>query len=325
MAESVPVPVPVPSRRGQLSYLPESPDYSSASPSGPFRARRSRLGRVEIARVPDHIPSRPNLTPKRVRITSKLAGSRDHAKRFFRSVVATHSSASPSSASASASTTTSSFSSSSASTLPSAASGTRRSSLASTSTTSLRNPSSASEGGQSTSGTGAMRTGARPSISGPISGLVSRPALAETVRTVPDRPNVSSTSTALASAAAEEKPLASGNGISVGIALAEPMLFLQGFEQQDRASGSTAMLRGSLRLKIAKSAKIKAVTLKFKGKAMTKWPEGIPPRKVEFEEIDTIMSHTWPFFNAQFPTAEGGSCADHVELANGPSPTSSTH
>lgn len=29
------------------------------------------------------------------------------------------------------------------------------------------------------------------------------------------------------------------------------------------------------------------------------------------------MSHTWPFFNAQFPTAEGGSCADHVRLANG--------
>ncbi|TKA72518.1 hypothetical protein B0A49_02468 [Cryomyces minteri] len=318
MAESV----PVPSRRGQLSYLPESPDYSSASPSGPFRARRSRLGRIEIARVPDHIPSRPNPNPKRARITSKLAGSRDHAKRFFRSVVATHSSASPSSAS---STTTTSSSSSSASTLSSTASGTRRSSLASTSTTSLRNPSSASEGGQSTSGTGAMRTGARPSISGPISGLVSRPALAETVRTAPGRSNVSSTSTALASAAAEEKPLASGNGISVGIALAEPMLFLQGFEQQDRASGSTAMLRGSLRLKIAKSAKIKAVTLKFKGKAMTKWPEGIPPRKVEFEEIDTIMSHTWPFFNAQFPTAEGGSCADHVELANGPSPTSSTH
>lgn len=26
------------------------------------------------------------------------------------------------------------------------------------------------------------------------------------------------------------------------------------------------------------------------------------------------MSHTWPFFNAQFPTAEGSTCADHVEL-----------
>jgi len=29
------------------------------------------------------------------------------------------------------------------------------------------------------------------------------------------------------------------------------------------------------------------------------------------------MSHTWPFFNAQFPTAEGGSCADQMRLANG--------
>lgn len=28
------------------------------------------------------------------------------------------------------------------------------------------------------------------------------------------------------------------------------------------------------------------------------------------------MSHTWTFFNAQFATAEGGSCADHVRLAS---------
>jgi len=30
------------------------------------------------------------------------------------------------------------------------------------------------------------------------------------------------------------------------------------------------------------------------------------------------MSHTWPFFNAQFPTAEAGPCADHVEMFKGP-------
>ena len=29
------------------------------------------------------------------------------------------------------------------------------------------------------------------------------------------------------------------------------------------------------------------------------------------------MSHTWPFFNAQFPTAEAGTCADHVEIYRG--------
>jgi len=45
---------------------------------------------------------------------------------------------------------------------------------------------------------------------------------------------------------------------------------------------------------------------------------GIPPRKIDFEETDTIMSHTWPFFNAQFPTAEAGTCADNVELFKTP-------
>jgi hypothetical protein len=73
----------------------------------------------------------------------------------------------------------------------------------------------------------------------------------------------------------DEKPVASGNGLSVSIALAEPSLFLQGFDQGDLAANrSTAMLRGSLVLKITKLTKIKSVSLKFKGTATTKWPEG---------------------------------------------------
>lgn len=74
------------------------------------------------------------------------------------------------------------------------------------------------------------------------------------------------------------------------------------------------MLRGALVLKISKPTKLKAITLKFRGKALTKWPEGIPPKKVEFEELDILMSHTWPFFNSQFPTAETGTGADRVDL-----------
>lgn len=107
-----------------------------------------------------------------------------------------------------------------------------------------------------------------------------RPALIETVRTssgrsVDSRKSMVSTTQRIP----DEKPLATGNGINVGISLAEPVLFLQGFEQAEHADRSTAMLRGSLHLKVTKSAKIKAVTLKFKGKALTKWPEGmrIPP------------------------------------------------
>jgi hypothetical protein len=73
----------------------------------------------------------------------------------------------------------------------------------------------------------------------------------------------------------DEKPVASGNGIGVSISLAEPTLFVQGFDHSDlAATRSTAMLRGLLHIKIAKAAKIKTISLKFNGTAVTKWPEG---------------------------------------------------
>jgi hypothetical protein len=71
-----------------------------------------------------------------------------------------------------------------------------------------------------------------------------------------------------------EKPVASGNGVSVSLALAEPMLFLQGFEQNDISSSKTTMLRGSLVLRVSKPAKIKSINLRFRGRAVTEWPEG---------------------------------------------------
>jgi hypothetical protein len=172
-----------------------------------------------------------------------------------------------------------------------------------------------------------MRSNIRHSIAGPI-----RPRLSSDIRdgSTPSLQSLSSRNPSTVSPRADstlaentvvpnldldgEKPIASGNGVSVGIHLAEPVLFLQGFESHDQSPGNTAMLRGGLHLRVTKGAKIKGVTLKFKGTAVTKWPEGIPPRKVEFEERDTIMSHTWPFFNAQFESAEKGTNADHVQL-----------
>ncbi|KAI9790811.1 MAG: hypothetical protein M1816_004769 [Peltula sp. TS41687] len=116
----------------------------------------------------------------------------------------------------------------------------------------------------------------------------------------------------------EEKPVAAGYGILVYVKLAEPMLFLQGFDHQDATSRRTVMLRGSLVVRVTKTAKIKAITLNFKGKARTEWPEGIPPRQCEYFEEEIINRHTWPFFNAQFPAAERGYSADYVRLAQGP-------
>ena len=73
----------------------------------------------------------------------------------------------------------------------------------------------------------------------------------------------------------DEKPVATGQGINVGISLAEPLLFVQGFESSRNYPGNTAMLRGALYLRVTKPTKLKTVTLKFRGRATTKWPEGM--------------------------------------------------
>jgi hypothetical protein len=117
--------------------------------------------------------------------------------------------------------------------------------------------------------TGDMRSSPRNSVAmgGP------RPALIETHRSS-GRQSAKNIVNSVVKSVPEEKPLASGNGINVNIQLTEPVLFLQGFEQSEHSDRSTAMLRGSLHLKVTKPAKLKAITLKFRGKATTKWPEG---------------------------------------------------
>lgn len=128
------------------------------------------------------------------------------------------------------------------------------------------------------------------------------------------------------------------------IQLAEPMLFLQGFDQNDHSSRAPAMLRGNLLLRISKPTKIKVIKLTFRGRARTEWPEGIltfrsslerlvtealnispgiPPKKSEYFEEKEIMNRTWAFFNAQFETAELGHGADSYRLYKTASDSSS--
>lgn len=120
------------------------------------------------------------------------------------------------------------------------------------------------------------RGSARPSsiVGGPISGMVHRPSLVEDVRTASQISLASTNNTGGIPELGEERPIASGNGVSLSIALAEPVLFLQGFDQSELGNQTTTMLRGSFHLRVSKSAKIKTVTLAFRGRAETEWPEG---------------------------------------------------
>ena len=75
----------------------------------------------------------------------------------------------------------------------------------------------------------------------------------------------------------ETKSLMSGNGISCYFELAEPVVYLTGFDKDNRGivpQNTSAILRGKLILDVQKSVKIKAVTVRFYGKSRTDWPEG---------------------------------------------------
>lgn len=100
----------------------------------------------------------------------------------------------------------------------------------------------------------------------------------------------------------QAKPVASGSGLSCTILLAEPNVFLTGFDHdghtRHESHNSTALLRGKLQLNVSKNTKVKSVTLKLLGKARTEWPEGIPPLKVDMHEEESLRTQALTFFHA---------------------------
>lgn len=96
-----------------------------------------------------------------------------------------------------------------------------------------------------------------------------------------------------------DKPLVSLSSIEVYIIPTELNLFVQGFATQEYAERPPTLLRGCLFIRILKPTKLKSISLTFKGQERTDWPEGIPPKKNTFVEINDVVSHTWPFFQQE--------------------------
>ncbi|KAI5920458.1 hypothetical protein F4810DRAFT_413681 [Camillea tinctor] len=111
------------------------------------------------------------------------------------------------------------------------------------------------------------------------------------------------------------KPVATGSGVSCSIILAEPNVFLTGFEHdghpRHEVANSTALLRGKLQINVTKNVKLKSVTLKLHGRARTEWPEGIPPLKVDQYEETSLRTQVLTFFHAMheaWETEYGNQC-----------------
>ncbi|KAL2195331.1 hypothetical protein P885DRAFT_40707 [Corynascus similis CBS 632.67] len=113
-----------------------------------------------------------------------------------------------------------------------------------------------------------------------------------------------------------QKPVASGSGISCSILMAEPNVFLSGFDHDHHtrrgAQSTSALLRGKLQLNVSKNVKIKSITLRLVGKARTEWPEGIPPSKAQLFEETTLRAQSLVFFHAMhegmWDTEYGSQC-----------------
>ncbi|OIW34201.1 hypothetical protein CONLIGDRAFT_569076, partial [Coniochaeta ligniaria NRRL 30616] len=122
-----------------------------------------------------------------------------------------------------------------------------------------------------------------------------------------------------------DKPVASGSGVSCSILLAEPNVFLTGFDhdghERRESQNATALLRGKLQLSVSKNVKIKAITLKLTGKARTEWPEGIPPLKVDMFEEETLRAQSLVFFHAMhegmWATEFGNQCTVQLKGNSG--------
>jgi hypothetical protein len=112
------------------------------------------------------------------------------------------------------------------------------------------------------------------------------------------------------------KPVASGSGVTCSILLAEPNVFLSGFDHdanhRNGSQNSSALLRGKLQINVSKNVKIKSVTLKLIGKARTEWPEGIPPMKLDQHQEQTLRSQSLVFFHSMgegmWTTEYGNQC-----------------
>lgn len=94
-------------------------------------------------------------------------------------------------------------------------------------------------------------------------------------------------------------PLVLTSSLQIFIVPTEKHLFVQGFKPAEYEGLPPSLLRGCLVVRVLKATKLKSLSLAFKGTQRTEWPEGIPPKKSVYAEINDLVSHTWPFYQSE--------------------------
>ncbi|PVH89655.1 hypothetical protein DL98DRAFT_401217 [Cadophora sp. DSE1049] len=311
------------SHRGTIYYTPTNLYAHKLSPATlpapPCRPRQRRPHSIHITRLPAGFvpfdlrpspPPKPQKQPSRFRLELRKLASRENAKRVLGSVFSPFSS--------NPSTATSSAASSTRSESPGLGGPSPRTSLS----LGPSDPNTIFARRAAAAGTLPANppvTMPRPSLSDTANGSTPRdsfgggntPRASFSAGGAPrSRSGSAAPSYKAVNSAETEKPVCSGNGVACYINLAEPVIFLTGLDHdgttRDSGSNTTSILRGKLILNVTKNVKIKAVTMKFTGRARTEWPEGIPPEKTNLFEEDSLRTQVLPFFNALYEGSESG-------------------
>lgn len=212
-----------------------SPSDFTLSLSSLIRTRSSRRRTVDLSAVEETFPKQS----RRDSILKKLAGPRENAKRFLRlRSSGVQSPASPQQ-------------------IPPRCSGARPVSEIFLSPASGRGSLLETEQGETRDNSSAMATEVLPR---PVADHSNPSATPELTTPFPTLRN--------------ENIVATGSGLTVGLALTEPVLYLQSYDQNDPSTKKSAILRGQIHLKVTKCVKIKKISICFRGHAQTDWPDG---------------------------------------------------
>lgn len=233
-----------------VQFLTPSTDSLQQNPSF-FRSGRTRRRPVCVTRIRAKLASDqlPKATRRDLRVFRKLAGPRENAKRFLR----LGTSSNPSATSIPIARTT------------------RRRPVSEIILPPREEPMIPS----TESGAGRLRSNSTSTASG----------VAAQSATLLERSGSSASDVGASfPVLRREKIVATGNGISVGVALAEPVLFLPGYDHNDPSTKKSAILRGHLHIKTTKSVKVKKISVCFRGHAQTDWPDGM-----SIYSIDSFM------------------------------------
>lgn len=92
-------------------------------------------------------------------------------------------------------------------------------------------------------------------------------------------------------------PMAQTTTIRVYVKLAEPTLFVQGFESWSVKERLPTLLRGCLIVRFLRTAKVRSINLSLRGYSKTFWPQGsASDSPLEPVDKNEIINHTWPMF-----------------------------